>query len=358
MIQTKINKDLIKPYINRKIKNWKTVCNIFNTPVTSGASKIADQKELKRHFAFTQVGVGYIFTKIYKEPLPSEDKRLNNMFNSTYGTLLDDILNNYFYDITHSIPYEPHIEITFAQMFTEIIPFFTDTYTELRAEGYAGFAKKYDMTKGLVKEYSQHFRDDVIQLFETVLNRLQRFGIITWDKEIIVKDCTQEEEIADKLLKNEIEELEKEAYQELKLTYNDRANPAKNKEFRNYVIGCLDNVMNYWRVYSIDIINKPKKKVKEDQDELIQRFIKTFHNGISNTPFIQKNKDCIGKQREPSYPYRSQKNQEDLFTLTNMLWNVPDNLCLEFIDFEELEFEELFNKWCDEPEEDEKNIPF
>lgn len=57
------------------VPSYREMCNLLGEKVGSGNQKRSQLKEWKRYFQFTRKGNSFIITKIYKEPLPSNDGR-------------------------------------------------------------------------------------------------------------------------------------------------------------------------------------------------------------------------------------------------------------------------------------------
>ncbi|MBN7771838.1 hypothetical protein [Clostridium aminobutyricum] len=133
------------------IKNYKKLCEIIGVEEKDGNGKIAQMKELKRYCTFHTQGQKYIIDEVYDIPKGKNDGRVNNGGHVAH-TIYEDLMDNLILDLLS----EEQIEsLSFHELFQDIIPLFTQEYSDLQKEGYEYYSIRKEMSKGLVLTYSQ-----------------------------------------------------------------------------------------------------------------------------------------------------------------------------------------------------------
>lgn len=323
------------------IKNYIELCELLDVKPTKSKGREYHIKEFERYCNYHKAGQKFIIDEVYDTPIEKTDGRKNNgghIGNTTYEDLMDKLLINMLYDMGD-------IDITFNELFSCNIPLFTKNYKELLENGYKDFAQKHKMSKGLVLTYQQKIRNIVVKCFETALNRLQKNGVITWRKNIKFTNSQLEQDFADEQLTKDIKDAENLIYEEMNITHFDRINPKINKKFKTKVCKQLDNVISYWNVYSIEILDENIQETEDDLDELIIRFVKSVHKAVSN-------KKCKNDFGEVFYPYTNLIHQEDARKLNKLIWELPK----EYVDEEELNIDESLE--TAKENDNEESFPF
>ena len=290
------------------VKNYKELCNIIEAKATKGKGRQYHIREFERYCTYSKEGHKFIVTEVFDEPLPKIDNRATGG-NSKYDELMDKILINILLD--HGA-----INKSYTKLMNDYFDFFTPEYNRLNKLGYTRYAEVNNMSKGLVMIYQQRINAIVKGCLETSLNRLKRNNIITYEQNIIVRDSDFSTSFADNKMVEKIKKYETKAYEEMDIVPFNRINPNVNNQFKSNVCESLE-VVAYWNVYSLNLIDSDIKKVTEDVDELIKRFIKSIHSSVIN----RESTDNLGKNFKP---YSSPKFEEDINTLEKMIWKLPD----------------------------------
>jgi hypothetical protein len=354
----------------------KAMCEILNLKYKDSTdSRKAILKEIERFYSLEKQGRKFKVLEKYDTPKEKIDNRKNNgghVTNTKYDDLLDQLLLDWLASEKGGNESNGYYAITTRnQLFIEEkgvinIPIFREGYKELFQMGYEEFAKKHDMSKGLVLTYSQKVRKITETHLEIVLNRLQRENIIQWQKNIMVKlYSTQESEIADEDLENQIIETERATYKELDIIPFHRVNPKVNKKFINAVCKNFSDLSSYWRVYNIDILNNEfiENSLVEDEqlieitNKLIILYINSTNQAVKNkenkTKEDETKNNVFGKKRDETIykPYTYPKHIADIDRLNRLIWLVPEGYKTEseelveaFAEFsEEINFDDFDN---------------
>ena len=357
--------------IGKYYKNLREICTQMEIEYKNNNNgRKAIVKQIERYYLLERQGNGYWVREKYDTPKEKIDNRKNNgghITNTKYGTLLDQLLLDWLFNENIN----GNAITTRNQLFIEEkgvinIPLFREGYKELFQMGYEEFAKKHDMSKGLVLTYSQKVRKITETHLEIVLNRLQRENIIQWQKNIMVKlYSTQESEIADEDLENQIIETERATYKELDIIPFHRVNPKVNKKFINAVCKNFSDLSSYWRVYNIDILNNEfiENSLVEDEqlieitNKLIILYINSTNQAVKNkenkTKEDETKNNVFGKKRDETIykPYTYPKHIADIDRLNRLIWLVPEGYKTEseelveaFAEFsEEINFDDFDN---------------
>ena len=306
-------------------------------------SRKANLKEIEIYYQLEKQGRKYKVITEYDTPKEKVDKRKNNgghVTTTKYGILLDQL----FLDWLASESINNNVITTRNQLFVEEngvinISIFREGYKDLLQIGYKKFAKKHDMSKGLVLVYSQKIRKITETHLEIVLNRLQKQDVIRWQKNIMVKHYSSDEtEIADEELQKEIEDAERATYDELGIIPFQRVNPEVNKHFIRTVCKNFNDLSSYWRVYDIDILDDEviENSLLEDQQRIeltnkliilyINSTIEAVKNKKSKTKEDQTKRNIFGKKNDDiTYkPYASPKYVDEINKLNRLIWLVPE----------------------------------
>ncbi len=304
--------NLIKLKVGQVIKNYNELCIILNVKPTRGKGRNYHIKEFERYCKYRKEGNKYIITEVYSEPLPKEDGRINNggnIANTKYDDLMDKIVINLLID------YE-YIEESFSQIM-DMIDFFTEKYVDLNKSGYKAFAEINKIGVGVTLTYQQKLNNVVKKCLETSLNRLAKNGIITYKKRIMMMDNKMEKSLAEVEMEEKKKETEKKMYIEMDIKHYNRIIMDVNRRFKSKVSNELE-IMNYWNVYCMELVDKNTDYVEEDKDELMKRLIKSVVESVRG----QKYKDECGNVFKP---YGFQKFDEDIDSLTKTLWKLPSD---------------------------------
>lgn len=362
--------------IGKTYPSVKAMCEILEMIYKDSTdSRKANLKEIECHYQLEKQGRKYKVLLEYNTPKEKIDKRKNNgghVTTTKYGTLLDQLFLDWLVD--ESI--NGNAITTRNQLFIEEngiinIPLFREGYKEFLQMGYEEFAKKQDMSKGLVLTYSQKVRKITETSLETVLNRLQRKNVVKWQKNIMVKYFIGETEIADEELEAEIIEAEHNTYENLNMKPFERVNPKMNKKFMNAVCSNFNDISSYWKVYNIDILNDEvvANSLLEDQqridmtNELIILYINSTNKAVKNkkskeTTDDKENRNIFGKKNiEIIYkPYASPKYVDDINKLNRLIWLVPEGYKTESEEFIEAFAE--FSEDISFDDDDIDNLPW
>lgn len=296
------------------IKNYKELCKLLDVDVKGGKGKQYQMKEIERYYKFRKEGYKFIIEQVYPEPKPKIDNRVNNGGNNTkYEDLMDKLIINML------IEYE-YIEESFSGIM-DLLDFFTAKYVNLNKAGYKKFAEINNIGVGVTLTYQQKLNNIVKKCLETSLNRLQRDGIIIYEKRINIRDKDFNEHLADVGMEILINKYENEVYEEMKIKHYNRILLDVNRRFKNKVSEKLD-IMSYWNIYCIELVDKDTKPVEEDIDELKRRLIQSVVEAVKN----KKSKDNFGNVFRP---YNYEKYQSQLDKLTKLLWKLPQNYTTE-----------------------------
>ena len=336
-------------------KSLKDICNILDKKYSKSAnSRNAILKDIECNYNLERNGNKYTVLEKYDIPKEKIDKRVNNggLRNSKlvkYDTLMDDLIVNYLYEEDIE-----EVNVTFNQLFGQDkdiknnIPLLTGDYKDLLSIGYEEFSKEVSIRKDLVDVYVEKLRKILSKCLETALDRLQRQGIIIWEKNIMVKEYDLETNIAEEELVLEIKLREKEVYEELNITPFQRKNLIINKRFKREVYKKLTYyyVSSYWNIYSIKILDEDKiiqiENVDEIKKELTARFIKSIRQSLLNKKYNNKSKIkniSIGEVKLYEYhPFDSFESLENINDLDKYL----------FVDYQYKDSIDIMNELFDE----------
>lgn len=290
------------------IKNYKELCKLLGVEVKGGKGKQYQMREIERYYKFRKEGYKFIVEEVYSEPKEKIDNRVNNGGNNTkYEDLMDKIIINTLIEYGY-------IEESFSEIMN-ILDFFKPKYIDLNKAGYKKFAEINNLGVGFTLTYQQKLNNVVKKCLETSLNRLDKNGIITYEKRINVRDKNFNEYLADTKMEKLINKYEKETYEEMGIKYYNRILTDVNRRFKNMVSDKLD-IMSYWNVYCFELVDKNIKPVDEDIDELKRRLIQSVIDAVKN----KKSKDEFGNV---FYPYSYEKYDEQIDKLTKLLWKLP-----------------------------------
>lgn len=321
----------------------KVMCEILEIEYKdNNNSRKANLKQIERYYSLEKQGRKYKVLEKYDTPKEKLDGRKNNGGNVS-TTKYDDLLDQLLLDWLLEENVRGNVDTTKNNLFVENddeffnIPLFKEGYKELLSMGYEEFSEKENMSKGLVLTYMQKVNKVVETSLLTVLNRLQKQNIIQWQKDIKAKYySTDEIDIVDEEMKNEIIEVERDTYKKLDMTPFERVNPKMNKKFITAVCSNFNDISSYWRVFNIDIINEEfvnNSELNDEQrieirDELITRYVKSVVEAVKNKPSKedQAKRNIFGKKKiETIYkPYASPKYVDDINELNKMIWILPD----------------------------------
>lgn len=324
--------DILNLKIGQVIKNYIELCKLLDVKPTKGKGRNYHIQEFERYCKYHKQGQKFIVDEVYAEPLPKVDGRVNNGKHISH-TIYDDLMDNIVLNILLE---EGEIEESFNGIFNYWIDLFTVEYEKMLKAGYEQFAKKHNISKGLVLTYQQKMRNILNKLLETTLNRLQKQGIIKWKKRIKYIDTYCDVDFANKKLTDKIDTAKKKVLNDMKITYANLAYPNTYKKYVKKVCKELDNVMNFWNVYCIKLIKNDIDNVETDIDELKKRLILQLHKAVRS----HKSKDDFGKI---FYPYMSETNKQDTIRLDKLLWRLPKNYIdiEEDFDLEDIEYENV-----------------
>lgn len=303
--------------VGQVVKNYKVMCSLLGDEVKNGSrSKGFQFKKWKRYFDWENEGHKFIITKIYDEPLPKEDGRINNGGNNTkYEDLMDRLIINLLVD------YE-RIDASYSSLMNDYFDFFTNEYKKLYSVGYKRYAEINNLGDGFVGEYQQKMGAVIRTCLMTSLNRLKNNNIIDFELNTIILDRNFEQDFADDKMLEKIKEYEDKVHDELGTThFKTIQNPRIYKQFNEKVCEYLD-ITNYWKVYSFELIDKNTEKVEEDSDELVKRFIKSTIENVKN----KENDYGWGKFKPFSYP----KYEPQIDKLTRLIWKLPEGYTSEY----------------------------
>ena len=301
------------------IKNYKEMCKLLDLEVKGGKGKIYQMRDIERHLKLEKPGYGFWVREIYVEPLPKIDGRANNggnISNTKYDDLMDKLIINLLID------YDGTIEESYSSLMNNYFDFFTAEYKKLYNMGYRRYSEVNRMGKGVVMTYQQKIKDVVETCLETALKRLKRNGIIEYADNKVVLDKKFVRNYADAKFLKKIKNVEQKVYKEMGITSFDRGDPRKNRQFKNKVCNYLE-INNYWNVYTFELVDKTTKRVEEDSDELIRRFIKSVEENTKNTNI----KDDDGDKYKP---YSYDKYEGSIDKLTKLIWKLPEGYSTEY----------------------------
>ncbi|MBS4539796.1 hypothetical protein GOQ27_15080 [Clostridium sp. D2Q-11] len=315
------------------IKNYKQLCNLLDVEPTKGKGRKYHIKEFERYCKYHKTGHKFIVDEVYSEPKPKTDGRINNgghISNTKYEDLMDRIIINTLIDYNY-------IEESFSEMMN-ILDFFTTKYVDLNKAGYKKFAESNKLGIGVTLTYQQKLNNIVRKCLETSLNRLHKNGIITYEKRINIRDKNLTENLADEKMELLIKKYEIETYEEMGIKPHNRILLDVNRQFKNKVSRKLD-ILSYWNVYCIKLINQKTDKVKEYTDELRERLIKSVVDAVKN----KKTKDDLD---DIYYPYSYDKYTLQIDKLNNLLWNLPETYMSKY-DFDLIMSEGINDLKCE-----------
>lgn len=302
------------------VKNYKELCKLLDLPVKGGKGKKYQMREIERHYKLKKEGHKFIVEEVYSETKPKIDNRIDNGGNNTkYEDLMDRIIINML--LTYG-----YMEESFSGMM-DLLDFFTVKYIDLNKAGYKAFAETNNLGVGVTLTYQQKLNNIVKKCLETSLNRLKRQGIIEYEKRIKIKDRNLGEKLADTGIEILINKYEQETYKEMDIKYYDRIIMETNRKFKRNVSDKLD-ILTYWNVYCVDLVDKDTEPVEENPDELKRRLIKSVEGAVKN----KKSKDDFGNEFRP---YSYEKYQSQIDKLTQLLWRLPDGYNDFYFDNEE-----------------------
>ena len=258
----------------------------------AGNSKRAQIKQIESYYKLKKQGHKFIVQEVYTEQQKIKDGRVNNgghIANTKYETLMDDLIINLL--LTKK---DYCIEQSFTKIM-DMLGFFNIQFEHLRKAGYKIFANKNKIGTGLVLTYQQQLINIVRKCLETSLNRLHKQGIVEYEKNINVNDGFVYE-IADTIMKRKISKAEKKIYKQMDITHHSRILPQVNRQFKRKVSDELD-IMNYWNIYCIRLIDQDTKQVDENKNELKRRLIKSVVDAVKKHKGTDKDDNIY-------YPYK------------------------------------------------------
>ncbi len=324
--------DILNLKEGQVIKNYIELCKLLDVEPTRGKGRDYHIREFERYCKYHKQGQKFIIDEVYAEPLEKIDGRINN---GKHKLIYDDLMDKL---IINMLICYGDVDISFNKLVNKYIDLFTVEYEKMLKVGYEQYAKKHNITKGLVLTYQQNLRNILSTLLKTSLNRLQRNGIITWEKNIEYIDTKCDRDFADEKLTKEINLAKKKIMQEMGIDHKSLSYPNTYKKYVKNVCKELDNVINFWNVFSIRLI-KDVEKPETDLDELKRRLIKQLH--ISIRKYERK-----GDFGNVFYPYMSETNKQDTIRLDKLLWRLPkdyinpeDDIDLDFYYEDDIDFE-------------------
>ncbi len=295
------------------LKNYIEMCKIIEVEPTRGNGRKYHIREFERYCLFAKEDGKHAMTiiDVYGKPLPKIDNRGKHL------QKYDDLFDNFI--LYKLIENEGHIAESYSGLMKYQFNFFTSENEKLFNVGYREYAKTHDMSRGLVMMYQKKAKNVINSALNTSLNRLQRQDIVKWSKEILVRDKTLDETYADKIYKEIIKKEEERVYEKLEIKSSSRILTNINRRFKKEVCKALD-ILNYYWVYDIKLIDKDIKQedIKVNKNELVKRFIEST---IENT----KNSQITSERGIKYKPYSHPKFEQDIFKLTNLLWQIPTN---------------------------------
>lgn len=304
----------MKLHKGQVIKNYKELCKLLGVKPTKGKGRKYHIREFERYCKYHKEGHKFIIDEVYLEPLPEIDGRINNGGNNTkYEDLMDKIIINMLIEYGY-------MEESFSGMM-DLLDFFTVKYVDLSKAGYKAFAETNNLGVGVTLTYHQKLNNIVKKCLETSLNRLNRQGIVEYEKRIKIKDRNLGEKLADTGIEILINKYEQETYKEMDIKHYNRIIMETNRKFKRNVSDKLD-ILTYWNVYCVDLVDKDTEPVEENPDELKRRLIKSVEGAVKN----KKSKDDFGNEFRP---YSYEKYQLQIDKLTQLLWRLPDGYTTE-----------------------------
>lgn len=292
------NKNQTNLEVGQVFKNYKDICEWLGVEPTKGKGRQYHIKEFERYCTYHKEGQKFVIDEVYSECQAKVENRGKHISHTIYEDLMDKL-------VIDMLAKEGSIEASFNEIFVdEFIQIIEDEYSVLLKNGYEIYAHTNEMSKGLVREYTLKLRQIVQKCFETSLNRLQRQNKLSWEKTVYKSTFRGKSE----MLKDELkllQEVEKLAYKELKISNQSRINPQINNQFKEFVINQLKedipNIKSYWKVYVIAKCDECErfatdKERKDVMQELTNRFIVQIHKAICNRSY-----DKITKPYKKSY---------------------------------------------------------
>ena len=298
-------------------KSYRDLCRFIGCePKKNSKGKTYHLKDLARYFAWENEGNKFIITEVYSNPKSKVDGRKNNggNRNNKYDELMDQLILDF-------LSRNKNVEMPLSEII-ENLNFFQNNYFII-AESYRAFANNNNLSAGLVSSYYLKCRDTVRGCLETALNRLQRQGILTWEKKIYLKcndssdNCYAED--LGKEFKDKFTHAEKEVYEEMGINPSNRIVTTVNKSYKSKVVKKIvndaDNTLSlysYWRIYDIQL-KKQTIAVATDPEQIAEDLMYRFIQSITKKILNIKNKEGINI-------YATAESIRDLNRLHALIW--------------------------------------
>lgn len=320
-------------------KNYKDLCNQLCESELKANSKKAQIKEWQRHFDFEKVGQKYIITEIYLEPLPKDDKRINNG-QSIYSEHVELLLLDYLSRQKGKVA-----ELTIKNIFL-LLGMVNNNYMN----------DNYKIDDDLINDFQiNHFYQRSYKklnriLFDT-LRSLKNKRLINFNEDKVIKISELNREgffidnirIATQDEKNIIMKVEHEVLQEmgydtivqihLKFKNKEFYKKVKESLYEQYKIHFYFNQISLWFYHEHIEHAKEKAKIDMERKMLNSKVVNFVNEQVNkNLEKIQINydeaykelmEDCIG---EPS-PFKVKK----IFKLDEEVYRYSQQQLAEYL---------------------------
>lgn len=327
--------------INHVFKNSKAVGEWFNKDIPKKLgtnTRNSWLKELSQYCKWYKEGQRIIVDEIYDNPIDRVDGRKNNRgadqrnrTSDIYSDLMERII---IYHLEDSCGYLVDSIYALAESTFNIV---TDEFKTASLNGGKAYMGKLNIEKhGVIDQYTEKTMEVIRYQFESALKRLQKRGIVEYDKTFLVArmgadndyhPLTDEEEI--EILNKYIKQVE----EETEINRFQRKNKNINKKFKAQVIKLLDNeksesfhnVFGYYRGYTINLINNhPYEYIDIDlvTHQFTQKLIENIHVKVMNKKIEISSESLWGKPKvEVFYPYQFPHNIEAMRKMDKLFFN-------------------------------------
>lgn len=242
------------------VKNYKALCELLGAKTygSGSASQKAQYKEFARFFSWEKNGHKFIIKEVYKQPLAKQTRQ--NKFNQHMEPLILSLYRK---------KEKPDIEKTRNQLFQDL---------GLRNSKYATAdwekLRKYGTIPGITKRLYDLFRlrcdSRSVQCVDSVLNSMQKRGILTWETSIMTYMEGFGWEHANEEIVKIINDTEQKVLatmgfpDKITMTFSGKFDEYK-KQVNAILFGDEDTTDNYAKAYKIHFLNLPATPLSNEE---------------------------------------------------------------------------------------------
>lgn len=306
--------------VTQVFKNYKELALFLGEDVKTGNAKLSQIKDWERFFTYEKQGNKFVITGIYDEPLKYEEKR-GGARNNKYGEYIDLLVLDMLACADGN-----RITATMSSIFSENdnIRLLSNVWNDSRIKGKDKLAEKFEISVFSVNQYFQQVNTTLTNMLKSSLNRLQKQGYITWNKEYFLKTNKHGSLVASEYsadMPEKIKEIEDTYLDESGMTRFDIYNSDNYEIFRESTVDLVNDytdgdVWTYWSVFDIKLVATPCADIQKK--ELTTGLIKVLIASISKSLY---RKEATDKNTNEKYhPFQGYKLSEFVENMNRRLF--------------------------------------